>query len=342
MPARRALKNSVMECTHFSDRLDALLDGTLPAAERTRAEAHTAACPRCRELYLLMRVDITDVADVVDIASPETPGDLTESILLRTSGRACGRAQTLLGDHVDNTLAAGDRVLVDAHLQWCRECAVLAGVLTHLGEDLPVFAELRPDTALLEEVLARTVRPIPVSTMWNRAQETARRFFERPRIAWEAGYVAALVVWLVFGASWSPLRAAPVQALALIQQGATVSQAAGANAMAAINRRVAAINRRVAAMSERTIGAAVSGADRVTGGFFASLSDRYLQAAELAPDLDRHWRQLTAAVLDRDLFSGVDALRSLSRDAGSLLNRLLFSPATTTASGYPPERRSSS
>ena len=326
-----------MECTHFSDRLDALLDGTLPAAERTRAEAHTAACPRCRELYVLMRVDITDVADVVDIASPtiETPGDLTESILLRTSGRACGRAQTLLGDHVDNTLAAGDRVLVDAHLQWCRECAVLAGVLTHLGEDLPVFAELRPDTALLEEVLARTVRPIPVSTMWNRVQDTARRFFERPRIAWEAGYVAALVVWLVFGASWSPLRAAPVQALALIQQGATDSQAAGANAMAAINRRVAA-------MSERTIGAAVSGADRVTDGFFASLSDRYLQAAELAPDLDRHWRQLAAAVLDRDLFSGVDALRSLSRDAGSMLNRLLFSPATTTASEYPPERRSSS
>ena len=39
---------------------------------------------------------------------------------------------------------------------------------------------------------------------------------------------------------------------------------------------MAAINRRMAAMSKRTIGAAANGADQVTNGFFAGLSDRYL------------------------------------------------------------------
>ena len=317
-----------MECTQFSDRLDALLDGTLPAGEETRAEAHAAACPRCRELYALMRVDL-------ETPSVKTPGGLTESILMHTSGRACPRAQTLLGDHVDGTLGALDRELVDSHLRQCRECVALASVLARLGEDLPIFAELRPDAALVNDVLARTVRPTRWSALWNGAQHAGQRFFERPRIAWEAGYVAAMVVWLVFGASWSPLRAVPVQALALIQQGAIDTQAASASAMAGINRRVAA-------MSQRTIGVAVNRADRATSGFFAGLSYRYRHAAELAPDLHRHWRQFAAAVLDRDLFSGVDALRSLSRDAGSMLNRLLFSPATTTDSGSVPKQRSTS
>ena len=91
-------------------------------------------------------------------------------------------------------------------------------------------------------------------------------------------------------------------------------------------------------MTERTIGVAMSGADGVTGGIFAGLSHRYRRAADAAPDLDRHWRQFAAAVLDRDLFRGVDALRSLGRDAGSILTRLLFSPPTTTDSGSPPEQ----
>ena len=319
-----------MECAHFARRLDALLDGTLPAGEQTRAEAHAVACHRCHELYALMRVDI----DAIETPASGPPDDLTESILLRTSGRACGHARTLLGDHVDGTLVAVERELVDAHLQRCGECAALAHVLTRLGEDLPCFAELRPDAALVDDVLARTMPARRWSSIWTRVQQAGRRLFERPRIAWEAGYVAAMVVWLVFGASWSPLRAAPVQALALVQQSTLDTRAAGASAMAAINRRMTAV-------SERTIGAAVDGAGRVTSRFFADLSDRYQQAAELAPAMDRHWRQLAAAVLDRDLFSGVDALRSLGRDAGAMLNRLLFSPAATTDSG-PPEQRSTS
>jgi len=315
-----------MECTQFSDRLEALLDGTLPDEERTGVEAHAAACPRCRELYTLILMR--------DLESPsiETPSGLTESILARTSGRACGRAQSLLGDLVDGRLEGLDRELVDAHLQQCRECSALARVLTRLGEDLPVFAELSPDAALVDDVLACTVRPARWSTMWDRGRAVGLRLFERPRIAWEVATVTTMVVSLVFGAPWSPLRATPVQALALIQQGAIDTQSAGASAMAAINRRVAA-------MSERTIVVAVNAADNLTSGVFAGLSDRYRRATEAAPDLGRHWQQFSAAVLDRDLFSGLDALRSLSRDAGAVLKQFLFFTTTTTESGSTPEQR---
>ena len=82
-----------MDCTQFSDRLDALLDGTLAAGEQTPAEAHVVACSRCRALYMLMRGDLESPV--------ETPDGLTESILARTSGRACPGAQTMLGDYAD-------------------------------------------------------------------------------------------------------------------------------------------------------------------------------------------------------------------------------------------------
>ena len=308
-----------MECTQYCDRLEAWLDGTLPTEEQTRVEAHAAACPRCHAFYALLRVDLGS-------PSVETPDGLTESILARTSGRVCGRAQALLGDHIDGTLGGLDRELVDAHLQQCRECAAFARVLTRLGEDLPMFAELHSDAGLVDDVLARTVRPAPWAAMWGRLRLVGQRLVERPRIAWEAGYVAAMVVWLVFGASWSPLRAAPVHALTLIQQSAVDTRAIGAEAMQAIGRGATA-------MSERAIGIAASGADGVTGGFLAGLSTRYRHAAAAAPELGSHWRQFAAAVLDRDLFSGVDALRSLTRDAGAMLNRLLFSPATTPDPG---------
>jgi predicted anti-sigma-YlaC factor YlaD len=313
-----------MECTQFHDRLEALLDGTAPDTDRECAEAHAAACPRCSELFALMRVDRVDMDS--DGLSVETQGSLTDAILARTSGSPCGRAEAQLGGHVDGTLNGLDRELVDAHVRACANCAALATVLTRLGDDLPAFAEMRPAPSVVNDVLARTLpRQTRWSAAWDRVGRASRHLVERPRIAWEAGYIAAMVVWLVFGASWSPLRAAPVQALALIQQGASTGQSAGASAMAAIGRRVATIG-------DRAIGVTTRGANNVSVGFLAGLSSRYQRAAAAAPDLGRHWRELSAAVLDRDLFRGVDALHSLSRDAGTMLNRLLFSSATTTNS----------
>ena len=88
---------------------------------------------------------------------------------------------------------------------------------------------------------------------------------------------------------------------------------------------VASVSRAIAAVSERTVRAAhdVSG----VAGRFAGPWHRRVAAA--APDVGRHWRQLARALEDRDLFAGVDALRSLSRDAGAMLAELL-SPSSST------------
>ena len=221
-------------------------------------------------------------------------------------------------------------VLVQAHVRDCRDCAALSRALVQLCDDLPTFAELTPDPSLVQHVLSRTI-PTPVhgASVWERLQDAGRRCFARPRIAWEAGYVATLVVWLFFGASWSPLRATPAQALTLIQQRAS-TQSAGAGAIAALNRRVSLL-------SERALGDERAPDDAL--GFLDGLSAYSRETVAAAPDLDEHWQRFTAAVLDRDLFGGVDALRSLSRDAGAMLRRLLF---TNTDSGAPPDQRSTS
>ena len=248
----------------------------------------------------------------------EAPDGLTEAILARTSGPPCGRARALLGDFVDGVLDDTDCDLVDAHLRHCPACTAVAAAVVRLADDLPAFAELRPDPALVGNVLARTLTPHPPRHRfrdWMRA--AGRRLLSRPRIAWEAGYVAALAVWLICGASWSPLHTTAVELQAFVQRGAAGTQAAG-------TRSVAALDRTVTALRGETLLVAAGGASEVTG-WLSSLSSWPRRAAGAAPELGRHWRQFIQAVQNRDLFSGVAALRSLSLDAGAVLAEL-FAP----------------
>ena len=304
-----------MSCDRFIDRLDALLAGTLSADEEAQAVAHAAECTRCGELY----------ARLGEASGPPpaaVPGDLIDAVLSRTSGPPCERARARLGDLLDGALGPVDRQLVEAHLDHCADCAALAAAAARLGDELPAFAELPPPADLADAVLARTRRrwPRPRPAAVDRWQEAARRLFARPRIAWEAGYVGALVLWLAFGASWSPLRTTAVEARVMLQQGVSGVRQAGAESVASINRAVAAV-------SERTVRAAAHGASDVAGRFAGPW---YRRAAAAAPDLGPHWRQFVQAVEDRDLFGGAAALRSLSRDAGRMLAELLsLSPSTT-------------
>lgn len=309
-----------MRCAEFIDRLEALLDGTLPAEEQARARAHAAECVTCGLIY-------GSAGERHE--SPgggEVPADLTTAILTRTSGPTCGRAQERLAEHADGELEGADRELVDAHLRHCPDCASLATALARLDGDLPALAELEPDAELTAQVLARTLsgadRPSfasGVTALQDRLRRTGRQLLARPRIAWEAGCAATLAVWLVCGASWSPLHGVPAEALELVRQGAAGAQAAG-------GRSVTLINLRVAELSARGAAAARQGAGAATGGMLDVLAARYRQVAGAAPDAARHWRQLTRAVRDRDLFGGVAALWSLSLDAGAMLAELLFSP----------------
>ena len=312
-----------MSCSWFDERLDELLAGNLPADEQARAAAHAAGCPRCGEIYALL-------SEAPGRPPAEAPGDLAGAVLSRTSGPLCERARARLGDLLDGALDGVDRQLVEAHLDHCADCAALAAAAARLGDELPTLAELPAPPELVDAVLARThgrtaSRPaavggdsLPRPTRSRRWRDAARRLFARPRIAWEAGYVAALLVWLVFGASWSPLRATAVEARVLLEQGVSVARDAGVGSVASVNRAIAAV-------SERTVRAAHDVSD--AAGRFAAPWHRRVAAA--APDLGRHWRQLVQALEDRDLFGGVDALRSLTRDAGAMLAELL-SPSSST------------
>ena len=314
-----------MSCALFTERLDDLLAGTLSPEEEARAAAHAADCPRCGEVYALL-------GEAAGRRPVEAPGDLAEAILSRTSGAPCERARADLVDLVDGGLGRVERQLVEAHLRHCPDCTALATAVSRLGDDLPAFAELSPPPELAAAVLARTRRrPDRRTAARNRWREAVRRLLARPRIAWEAGYVAALVLWLVFGASWSPLRTTAVEARVLLQQGVSVARQAGADSVASVNRVVAAV-------SERTVRAAAHGANDVARRF----AGPWYRAAAAAPDLGRHWRQLVQALEDRDLFAGVDALRSLSRDAGAMLTELLSLSSSTaaTAGASPPAERS--
>ena len=303
-----------MSCDRFNERLDGLLAGTLSADERAWAAAHAAGCSRCGELYALLGE--ASARKPVDV-----PGDLTDAVLSRTSGPPCERARACLGDLLDGTLDPVDRRLVEAHLRHCDGCAALAAAAALLRDDLPALAELPPPPELAGAVLARTrgriARRPSAAGRWR---DAVRGLFARPRIAWEAGCVAALLFWLMFGASWSPLRATAVEARVLLEQGASVARDAGAGS-------VASVNRAIAAASARTVRAAVHGASDAAGWF----AGPWYRAATAAPDLRRHWRQFVQALETRDLFDGVDALRSLTRDVGSMMAELFFPPSSTPA-----------
>jgi anti-sigma factor RsiW len=154
---------------------------------------------------------------------------LTRRILDRTTGRACGRAEELLGARWDGALDGTDRELLAGHLDDCAACRELAAVLDRLQPALPGLAEREPGPAFTARVLARTsaVQPVPsgsapglLDRLGERLQQTARRLWNRPRFALEAAWTAAALTALLV---WSPLApsAASQQAVQVVQAGAT-------------------------------------------------------------------------------------------------------------------------
>ena len=160
---------------------------------------------------------------------------------------------------------------VRGHLAHCRDCAAMAVALAQLAADLPAFAELQPDSRLVHDVLAATrARRHRWTGVW--ASRLWERLLGRPRIALEAGYVGAVVAWLVFGASWSPLRAAPPQLLAIVQRNPIQELVLESGpAIETLTRRLVAVGGR----AWQAAGERAGGSTRVG----VALADRYHDAA---------------------------------------------------------------
>ena len=142
------------------------------------------------------------------------PADFIESVLERTSGRPCRKAEAWLAGAIDEPLDAVERELLDGHLEHCPPCTSFAAALQRTLAVLPTMAELDETPDLVEAVAAETTR----------RKSLLERLWARPRIAAELAYVGALGVLLAVGLPTAPWREAPAKLLTrpVVVAGATV------------------------------------------------------------------------------------------------------------------------
>ncbi len=221
-----------MDCRGFDDRLDALLDGGLAAGERATFEAHAAGCPRCGKLLSLLSAEL-------DVDQVEAPEGLAETVLERTSGAPCARAQELACDLADGVLDPADAELARLHLDRCPECGPIARALARLREDLPGLAEAAPGEGFVESVLARTSRSWPrrMERWRERVAYGFNRLLTRPRFAAEGAYLGSLVLTALVAVPGSPFRGLPARALAATRVPITAQASALAEPVAELKAR---------------------------------------------------------------------------------------------------------
>ena len=153
----------------------------------------------------------------------------TNGVLGRTSGQACDRAATQLGDLMDDRLQGMDRQLVQAHLENCNGCRQLAVTMGWLTPLLPQMAEIDPGPEFLAGVLALTsevpqpvvhgTEPEGLAGLMDRFGRWWEQQILRPQFAVQAAYVATVVLVLLTATPYSPFRNAPSQALQVVTAG---------------------------------------------------------------------------------------------------------------------------
>jgi hypothetical protein len=144
--------------------------------------------------------------------------DLIRGILKQTSGSPCGRAHELICMQVDGALESVDAGLLRGHNEHCTDCRELAAAMVWMQQPLQELAEVDPGPQFTAAVLRRTL------PLGQRLVRRLRRYgsdwtelMRRPRIAWEAAYVGAAIIGLLFAAPISPLNQVPGQALRVAQ-----------------------------------------------------------------------------------------------------------------------------
>lgn len=293
-----------MDCRQFQDRLHAMLEDGLTSSERAAADRHAESCGPCREL----REILLDDGAPWPASDLDSPAELTRSILERTSGSPCGRARTLLCERSDDPAALEeiDHELLRMHLERCDDCLAVSAAFELLACDLPAMAELSPGAGFANRVLAATSG----RSHWSdRFVAAVGRMFARPRFAWEAAYVGAFCIWLVFGSAISPLRAAPSKILELAQH----------NPLAGLPEpRLPSIGW----AWQATGGRSVESLQQVQAG----ITDRYDETEPLMRELRLNGSALSKAATDLEVQESARILKDMRFDLGVLWDRMVSNP----------------
>ena len=176
-----------MNCGQFQAVLDDFLAGNL--ADDFTAREHLKGCSKCRELAALIRDDLV-------FPQAPAPAGLAEAVLRRTSGPACESARQFLPGYADGDLPASDTELLAIHLEACRDCRGLIAAVRMLAVDLPALAEMEPEPGFTARVLTATSEK---QTLAQRLAASWQEMLQRPRIAFEAAYIAMVTFALLFG-----------------------------------------------------------------------------------------------------------------------------------------------
>lgn len=177
-----------MTCERVLELAIELLDGTLGGPARAAVDDHLARCADCRELIAALR------------EAPSEDPELTSAILRRTAGPVCESVWDRLCARADGALDPIEDARVSGHLGRCPECAGLDRALSSMRVALPRLADADSDPEFVRAVLARTSlapRRAPLAETWR---ESLRRLLDRPRIALEGAFVAAMILVVPLGA----------------------------------------------------------------------------------------------------------------------------------------------
>jgi predicted anti-sigma-YlaC factor YlaD len=308
-----------VSCERINEQLADFLEERLSDVERRAVEAHLAGCAACRQLLEALRgtLGMLGAAGLLD-ASDLEPGSegLAAAILARTSGSACSRAQSLLCDLVDATLAPADALLVETHLEHCNRCASLRTTLGWLRGELPQMATLEPRVDVVPEILQATralgARPgARVDAVVAAVRRWWSHLVARPRFAWEAAYVATLILVLLFGTSVSPFRGVPSRAMAAIQIDPRQTVQATSQQLRVLH---AGIGNAGSSFWGATGGRAIDGLQ----GRAAAYADAHPGMTPAWQGLERHSTDLRHSLSARNLAGASLDMRSMSDDLHAL------------------------
>lgn len=217
------------------ERLQAFLDGDVPARERRRLEKHVASCPRCSDELATWRHLFEDLDALsshrpsVDfqarvMAGVRVPEDLPWAARAKARLAALVPAATtrhlpadVLQDVADGALGARAAARAMAHLEGCAVCEAELRSWTGVIDQLSALQQLAPPDGFADHVMGRWATTtsrvgaakapaVAARRRWTRAWAGAKRLLPRTRRAWAAvsgaavtpAVVLGLVLWTVF------------------------------------------------------------------------------------------------------------------------------------------------